>query len=75
MAERLDLDRQAEAGRVDIAKQFVGERDILFERRLDFLDSRVAPHQIQNADDLRVARRQAMRLGSAIEKNQPVAPA
>ena len=56
MTEGLDLARESETRRVDVAQQLVGERDVLLERRLDLLDLGVLAHQIHHADDLRLPR-------------------
>ena len=68
MAEGLDLDHQAEAGRIDVAQQLEGERHVLLENRLDVADLAVVADQVEQTHDLRVPRRKALRRRVAVQE-------
>ena len=47
MADRLDLARQSEAHRIDIAQQLEGERYVSLEAVLDFLHVGIVAHLVE----------------------------
>ena len=71
MLERLDLAREAEAGRIDVAEQPERQRRVALEQRFDPADRGFLADQLDQFQDGRLGRRH--RAGAALDAFVPVA--